>query len=91
MLQFSRRDFEIVSFIDEVKPVDWLIFRGAKGLNCFPGVRSGCAAGPEDVGKARSQKVAAGLGKLNASSVSGATGLLLDSRKLEFNLDLLGD
>ena len=37
VLQFSRRNFEIVSFIDEVKPVDWLIFRGAKGLNCFPG------------------------------------------------------
>ena len=31
------------------------------------------------------------MGKLNASSVSGVMGLLLDSRDLELNLDLLGD
>lgn len=36
MLQFSCGDFEIVSFVGEAKPVDWLISRGAEGLNCFP-------------------------------------------------------
>lgn len=35
--------------------------------------------------------MAAGLGKLNASSVFGVTGLLLDSGDLELNFDLLGD
>lgn len=35
VLQFSCGDFEIVPFLGEAKPVDWLISRGAKGLNGF--------------------------------------------------------
>lgn len=34
--RLSCGDFEIVSFIGEEKPVDWLISRGAEGLKCLP-------------------------------------------------------